>query len=73
MKKFNDIIDSHINGQFKQCVDQFTELDSDQQQEFYDHAQFVYDKEGLIKILRLVIKLKLNEGNNANTDYDYYY
>lgn len=46
LELFDYLIESHINGQFKQCKEMFTDLDKDGQMRFLEHLETQFDTDG---------------------------
>ena len=51
-----EILESWINGQKKQCAKQFLSLDSDERKDFYRYVFDFYKHEDYIKLLEYVIE-----------------
>ena len=58
MQDFNDVIDSFINGQYKQMVDQFSDLDA------YDFVQELQDCDYLNDKQKITILGRLLKANS---------
>jgi hypothetical protein len=56
-----EILESWINGQKKQCAKQYLSLDSDERKDFSIYCQEVYEYEDYIRILEYAIEYTLKD------------